>query len=88
MRKTIFSLFGATLIVASMANAAMAAEHLTRHHKPYANTYTNERVRNAYGSYNPVASPPMGWDDNRPHASRLQDEFLPNQPDYVASGGG
>jgi hypothetical protein len=48
MRKTILSLFGATLIIASMANAAMAAEHLTRHHK----MYSSERFRNAYGSEN------------------------------------
>ena len=46
MRKTILSLLGSTLIVASMANAAMAAEHFTRHHRMYA----SERVRNAYGS--------------------------------------
>ena len=46
MRKTILSALGATLIVASMANAAMAAEHFTRHHRMYA----SERVRNAYGS--------------------------------------
>jgi hypothetical protein len=54
MRKTILSLLGSTLIVASMANAAMAAEHITRHHK----THVSERVRNAFGSYNPnVVSP-------------------------------
>jgi hypothetical protein len=48
MRKTILSLFGSTLIVASMANAAMAAEHHTRHHKTYAGkTYAAKRVRNA-----------------------------------------
>ena len=43
MRTTIFGLFGSTLIVASMANAATACKHLTRHHK----TYMSERVRNA-----------------------------------------
>jgi hypothetical protein len=48
MRKIILSLFGATLIAASMANAAMAAEHLTRHHKIYA----SERVRHAFASQN------------------------------------
>jgi len=48
MRKTILSLLGSTLIVASMANAAMAAEHFTRHHKMYA----SERVRNALASEN------------------------------------
>jgi hypothetical protein len=43
--KTILGLLGSTLIVASMANTVMAAEHHTRHHK----TYASERVRNAYG---------------------------------------
>jgi hypothetical protein len=51
MRKMILSLLGATLIVASMANAATAAEHHTRHHK----TYASERGRYAFGSYNPNA---------------------------------
>jgi hypothetical protein len=46
MRNTILSTLGATLIVASMANAAMADEHHTRHHK----TYASERVQNAFGS--------------------------------------
>jgi Ni/Co efflux regulator RcnB len=48
MRKTILSLLGSTLIVASMANAAMAAERHTRHHK----TYTSQGARNAYGWQN------------------------------------
>jgi hypothetical protein len=53
MRKTILSLslLGSTLIVASMANAAMAAEHITRHHKIYA----SERVRNAFAAEYPNA---------------------------------
>ena len=54
MRTTIFGLFGSSLIVASMATAAMASEHHTRHHK----TYACETVRNAYGSYNPSAVSP------------------------------
>jgi hypothetical protein len=48
MRKTILGLLGSTLIVASMANAAMAAEYHTRHHK----TYAGKRVRNAPGLEN------------------------------------
>ena len=60
MRKTILSLLGLTLIVASMANAAMAAEHIARHHK----TYSSKRVRNVFwpkdqnpfGSANPWPS--------------------------------
>ena len=51
MRKTILSLLGSTLIVASMANAAMAAQHLTRHHQ----TYASERVRHAHGWYSAYA---------------------------------
>jgi hypothetical protein len=43
MRTTILGLFGATLIVASTANAATAGKHLGRHHK----TYASETVRNA-----------------------------------------
>jgi Ni/Co efflux regulator RcnB len=54
MRKTILSLLGSTLIIASMANAATAAEHHTRHHK----TYTSVGVRNAFGSYDPNAVRP------------------------------
>jgi hypothetical protein len=46
MRRIILSLLGSTLIVASMANAAMAAEHHDR-------TYAGERVRNAFGLYHP-----------------------------------
>jgi hypothetical protein len=45
MGKTILGLLGSTLIVASMANAAMAAEHHTRHHK----TYASQRARNVHG---------------------------------------
>jgi hypothetical protein len=52
MRTTIFGLFGSSLIVASMATAAMASEHHIRHHK----TYACETVRNAY--YNPSAVSP------------------------------
>jgi hypothetical protein len=48
MRKTILCLLGSTLIVASMANAAMAAKYITRHHK----TYASKRARNAHGSEN------------------------------------
>jgi hypothetical protein len=48
------SLLGSSLIVASMATAAMAAEHHTRHHKIYA----SQSVRNAYGSYHPGAASP------------------------------
>jgi hypothetical protein len=51
MRKTTLNLLGSTLIVASMANAAMAAEHHTRHHQ----TYAGKRVRNALASENPHA---------------------------------
>jgi hypothetical protein len=51
MRKTILSLLGSTLIVASMANAAMAAQHLTRHHQ----TYASERVRHAHGWHSAYA---------------------------------
>ncbi len=36
MRTTILGLFGSTLIVASIANAATAGKHLTRHHRTYA----------------------------------------------------
>jgi hypothetical protein len=53
MRTTIFGLFGSTLIVASMANAA-TGKHLTRHHK----TYASERDRNAYGFYHQSAASP------------------------------
>jgi hypothetical protein len=50
----LLSLLGSSLIVASMATAAMAAEHHTRHHK----TYASERVRNAMGFYHPSAISP------------------------------
>ena len=49
MRKMILSLLGSTLIVASMANAVMAAEHQTRHDK----TYAGKRAWDAVGWYNP-----------------------------------
>ena len=60
MRKTILSLLGLTLIVASMANAAMAAQHITRQHK----TYAIKRVpnvlwpkdQNPFGTANPWPS--------------------------------
>jgi hypothetical protein len=51
MRKAILSLLGSTLIAASMANAAMAAGHITRHHK----TYAHERARNALAAEYPNA---------------------------------
>jgi hypothetical protein len=54
MRTTIFGLFGSTLIVASMANAATGGKHVTRHHK----TYASEPDRNAYGFYRPGATGP------------------------------
>jgi hypothetical protein len=43
MRTTIFGLLGSVLIVTSMANAATAGKHLTRHHQ----TFASESVRNA-----------------------------------------
>jgi hypothetical protein len=43
MRTTVFGLLGSVLIVASMANAATADKHVTRHHK----TFASETVRNA-----------------------------------------
>ena len=49
MRKIILSLLGSTLVVASMANAAMAAEHHTRHER----MYTSERAWDVLGWYNP-----------------------------------
>ena len=62
MRKTILSLLGSTLIVASMANAVMAAEHHTRHHKKYA----SQRVRNTYG-----------WENRNALGSEDQTVFWP-----------
>jgi hypothetical protein len=47
--KTIVSLLGSILIVASMPSAVTAAEHHTRHHHPY----LSEGVRPAVGSYHP-----------------------------------
>jgi hypothetical protein len=49
MRKVLLSLLGSTLVVASMANAAMAAAHHTRHER----RYTNERAWDVLGWYNP-----------------------------------
>jgi Ni/Co efflux regulator RcnB len=49
MRKIIVSLLGSTLVVASMANAAMAAEHRTRHER----TTTSERAWDVVGWHNP-----------------------------------
>ena len=48
------SLLGSGLIIASMASAAMASEHHTRHHKIFA----SERVRNALGFDRPSAASP------------------------------
>jgi hypothetical protein len=59
MRKTILSLLGSTLIVASMANAAMAAQHLTRHHETYASESAYAywpKDRNPFGRANPWRS--------------------------------
>jgi hypothetical protein len=47
-------LLGLGLIIASMASAAMASEHHTRHHRIYA----SERVRNALGFERPSAAGP------------------------------
>jgi Ni/Co efflux regulator RcnB len=49
MRKIIVGLLGSTLVVASMANAAMAAEHRTRHER----TYTSEKAWDVVGWFNP-----------------------------------
>jgi hypothetical protein len=49
MRKTILSLLGSTLVVASMANAAMAAERHARHER----TTTSGRAWDVPGWYNP-----------------------------------
>jgi Ni/Co efflux regulator RcnB len=54
MGKTILSLLGSTLIAASTASAAMAAEHHARHHQPH----VNESVQHAFGWYNPHAFNP------------------------------
>jgi Ni/Co efflux regulator RcnB len=45
MRKIILSLIGSTLVVASMATAAMAAEHQTRQER----IYTSERAWDGMG---------------------------------------
>jgi hypothetical protein len=79
MRKTILSLLGSTLIVASMANAAMAAEHQTRHHKRYA----NESVRNAFDSYNPNA---FGLEDQNAFGTLLPWPTGRIQPDDWRQG--
>lgn len=49
MRKIILGLLASTLVVASMANAAMAAEHHARHER----TYTSERAWDVSGWYHP-----------------------------------
>jgi hypothetical protein len=51
MRRTIISLLGSTLIVASTANAAVGADRIARHHEAQA----GKTVRNGYGSENPNA---------------------------------
>ncbi|SHG61342.1 hypothetical protein [Bradyrhizobium erythrophlei] len=60
MRKTILGLLGLTLIVASMANAAMAAQHITRHHKTYAIKRVPDvlwpKDQNPFGTANPWPS--------------------------------
>jgi hypothetical protein len=60
MRKTILGSLGLTLIVASMANAAVAAEHITRHHKNYASKRAPNAVwpkdQNPFGTANPWPS--------------------------------
>ena len=60
MRRTILSLLGLTLIVASMANAAIAAEHITRHHKTYASKRVPNvlwpKYQNPFGAANPWPS--------------------------------
>jgi hypothetical protein len=60
MRKTILSLLGLTLIVASMASAAMAAQHITRHHKAYAIKRVPDilwpKDQNPFGTANPWPS--------------------------------
>jgi hypothetical protein len=43
MQTTIFGLFGSTLIIASIADVAVAGKEITRHHK----TYASGSVRNA-----------------------------------------
>jgi hypothetical protein len=54
MAKTIVSLLGSSLIVASMASAVMAAEHHTRHH----HRYVSENIRHAFDGYHPNAISP------------------------------
>jgi hypothetical protein len=49
MRKIVVSLLGSTLVVASMANAAMAAEHPARHER----TTTSKRAWDVIGWYHP-----------------------------------
>jgi hypothetical protein len=80
--------FVATVTVALILWVPAVAEaSMITNHKPSHAAHHHLAVRNAYGSYNPVASPPMGWDDNWSNASRLQDEFLANKPDYVSANG-
>jgi hypothetical protein len=81
--------FVATVTAALILWTPAVAEAATMtNHKPRHTAHHHLAARNTYGSYNPGASPQMGWDNNRPHGSRLQDEFLPNQPDYILSNGG
>jgi hypothetical protein len=81
--------FVATVTVALILWVPTVAEaSMMTNHKPSHAARHHLAARNAYGSYNPVASSQMGWSDNSSHGSRLQDEFLPNQPDYVSSNGG
>jgi hypothetical protein len=54
MGKTVVSLLGFGLIVASMASAVMAAEHHTRHH----HRYVSESGRHAIGWHHPNAFNP------------------------------
>lgn len=53
VRTTIFGLFGSTLIVASMADVAMAGKHSPRHHKAYASG--SVRDANAFQPQTPNA---------------------------------
>jgi hypothetical protein len=73
MRKTILSLLGSTLMVASIANAAMAAEHHTRHHK----TYAGKRVRNVPGPENPNV---LAWENRTVVWPKDQYPFSPDAP--------
>jgi Ni/Co efflux regulator RcnB len=77
MRKIILSLIGSTLVVASMANAAMAAEHQTRHERMYRSERAWDGVgwrgsngasltdQSAFGTVSPWRSPALRPDDWR-----------------------